>query len=441
MKTLTRPLPVFSLLVLLLASASVATTAAAQAMPAVERLDRIVAVVDEDVLLQSELDRAVDNILAQSQSAVNLPPRDIVEKQVLDRLILTRVQVARAEGTGIQVNDADVDQAVARIAEQNKISLEQLRQSLEHDGFSFEEFRKTMRDEITVQRFRQRFVQSRVQVTETEIDIALASDSLKTGEVRLSHILIGVRDGATAAQIETARARADSVVKEINDGLSFAQAAIKYSEGQQALEGGDLGWRKYEEVPSAFADLVAGMKKGEVAQPLRGPSGFHILKLVDQRSDDSAKMVTEFQARHILIQPSELMTDAAAEERIKKLRELAVAGADFAELAKKNSQDTNTANLGGDLGWFTLTDYGPTVAQAVQALKDGEISAPFRTELGWHIMKREGIREVDRTKEYIRNQARETIVRRKAEEEYDNYLRQIRAEAYVENRLAPVAGS
>ncbi|PIV32603.1 MAG: hypothetical protein COS34_12275, partial [Lysobacterales bacterium CG02_land_8_20_14_3_00_62_12] len=421
--------------------ASVATTAAAQAMPAVERLDRIVAVVDEDVLLQSELDRAVDNILAQSQSAVNLPPRDIVEKQVLDRLILTRVQVARAEGTGIQVNDADVDQAVARIAEQNKISLEQLRQSLEHDGFSFEEFRKTMRDEITVQRFRQRFVQSRVQVTETEIDIALASDSLKTGEVRLSHILIGVRDGATAAQIETARARADSVVKEINDGLSFAQAAIKYSEGQQALEGGDLGWRKYEEVPSAFADLVAGMKKGEVAQPLRGPSGFHILKLVDQRSDDSAKMVTEFQARHILIQPSELMTDAAAEERIKKLRELAVAGADFAELAKKNSQDTNTANLGGDLGWFTLTDYGPTVAQAVQALKDGEISAPFRTELGWHIMKREGIREVDRTKEYIRNQARETIVRRKAEEEYDNYLRQIRAEAYVENRLAPVAGS
>jgi len=441
MKTLTRPLLVFSLLVLLLASASVATTAAAQAMPAVERLDRIVAVVDEDVLLQSELDRAVDNILAQSQSAVNLPPRDIVEKQVLDRLILTRVQVARAEGTGIQVNDADVDQAVARIAEQNKISLEQLRQSLEHDGFSFEEFRKTMRDEITVQRFRQRFVQSRVQVTETEIDIALASDSLKTGEVRLSHILIGVRDGATAAQIETARARADSVVKEINDGLSFAQAAIKYSEGQQALEGGDLGWRKYEEVPSAFADLVAGMKKGEVAQPLRGPSGFHILKLIDQRSDDSAKMVTEFQARHILIQPSELMTDAAAEERIKKLRELAVAGADFAELAKKNSQDTNTANLGGDLGWFTLTDYGPTVAQAVQALKDGEISAPFRTELGWHIMKREGIREVDRTKEYIRNQARETIVRRKAEEEYDNYLRQIRAEAYVENRLAPVAGS
>jgi len=441
MKTLTRPLLVFSLLVLLLASASVATTAAAQAMPAVERLDRIVAVVDEDVLLQSELDRAVDNILAQSQSAVNLPPRDIVEKQVLDRLILTRVQVARAEGTGIQVNDADVDQAVARIAEQNKISLEQLRQSLEHDGFSFEEFRKTMRDEITVQRFRQRFVQSRVQVTETEIDIALASDSLKTGEVRLSHILIGVRDGATAAQIETARARADSVVKEINDGLSFAQAAIKYSEGQQALEGGDLGWRKYEEVPSAFADLVAGMKKGEVAQPLRGPSGFHILKLVDQRSDDSAKMVTEFQARHILIQPSELMTDAAAEERIKKLRELAVAGADFAELAKKNSQDTNTANLGGDLGWFTIGDYGPTVAQAVQALKDGEISAPFRTELGWHIMKREGIREVDRTKEYIRNQARETIVRRKAEEEYDNYLRQIRAEAYVENRLAPVAGS
>lgn len=440
MKILTRTLPNFFLLAQIVASACIATTAAAQGVSAVERIDRIVAVVDEDVLLQSELDRAVANILAQSQSTASLPPRDIVEKQVLDRLILTRVQVARAEGTGIQVNDADIDQAVGRIAEQNKISLEQLRQSLEHDGFSFEEFRKSMREEITVQRFRQRFVQSRVQVTETEIDIALASDSLKTGEVRLSHILIGVRDGANAEQIEAARTRGNNVVKEINDGLSFAQAAIKYSEGQQALEGGDLGWRKYEEVPSAFADLVAGMKKGEVSQPLRGPSGFHILKVVDQRADDSAKVVTEYQARHILIQPSELMTDAQAEDRIKKVRELAIGGTDFAELAKKSSQDTNTANLGGDLGWFTIADYGPKVAQVVQALKDGEISEPFRTDLGWHIMKREGIRDVDRTKEYIRNQARETIVRRKAEEEYDNYLRQIRAEAYVENRLAPVAG-
>lgn len=405
--------------------------------PPSEKLDSIIAIVDEDVILQSELDRAVNNILAQAQAQTDLPPRDVIEKQVLDRLILTRVQVARAESTGIQVDDVEIDRAVARIAAQNQMSLEQLRQSLERDGFSFEEFRKTMREELTVQRFRQRFTQSRIQITDTEIDILLASDSLKTGEVRLAHILIELAEGANAEQIQAAREKSEQVIKELNEGLSFAQAAIKYSQGQQALEGGDLGWRKYEEVPTAFADLVAGMKKGDVSQPLRGPSGFHIIKVVDQRTDTSPKVVREFKARHLVVQPSELQTDEQAQARIVKLRELALKeGTDFAELAKKNSEDKNTANLGGDLGWFTQGEYGSRVAEVVDSLKDGEISEPFRTELGWHILKREETRERDRTEEYLRAQAREAILRRKAEEEYDSYLRQIRAEAYIENRVA-----
>lgn len=418
-----------------LASALLAPAVFAQAVP-LEKLDNIVAVVDEDVILQSELDRAVANILAQAQTSGQLPPRNVIEKQVLDRLILTRIQIERAKSTGIQVSDAEVDQAVARIATQNQMTLDQLRTSLERDGFVFDEFRKTMREEITVQRFRQRYTQARVQVTDTEIDILLASDSLKTGEVRLQHILVGVPDGATAEQVQTAREKAERVVKEVSAGLSFQQAAIKYSEGQQALEGGDLGWRRYEEVPSAFAELVAGMKVGDVSQPLRGPSGFHIIRLDDQREDTSAKAVREYHARHLVLKPSELQTEDQAVARIKKLREQVVAGADFGELARKNSQDENTANLGGDLGWFVAGDFGERVNQVVSSIKDGEISEPFRTDLGWHILKREGMRERDRTVEYQRNQAREAIMRRKGEEEFDNYLRQIKAEAYIENRLA-----
>ncbi len=420
-----------------LAASVLAPAVIAQAV-AVEPLDKIVAVVDEDVILQSELDRAVSNILAQAQAQNNgqLPPRAEIEKQVLDRLILTRVQVERATSTGIQVGDSEVDQAVARIAAQNQMTLEQLRTSLERDGFSFDEFRKGMREEVTVQRFRQRFAQSRVQVTDTEIDILLASNSLKTGEVRLQHILVGVPEGATSVQVQAARERAERVIREVNAGLTFQQAAIKYSEGQQALEGGDLGWRRYEEVPTAFADLVAGMNKGDLSQPIRGPNGFHIIRIADQREDTSAKVIREFKARHLVIKPSELMTEERATARIQQLREQAIGGADFAELARKNSQDENTANLGGELDWFVAGEYGARVTEVVDSLKNGEISEPFRTELGWHILKREDSRERDRTQDYLRGQAREAILRRKAEEEYENYVRQLKAEAFIENRLA-----
>lgn len=408
--------------------------AQAQALT-VEPVDRIVAVVEEDVVLQSELDRAVAGILAQyADRASELPPREVLERQVLERIVMMRLQLQRAEGTGIRVSDTELDQAVQRLADQNKVTLDQLRASLERDGFSYEEFRKTMREELVVQRMRQRFVQSRVNVTDTEVEILLASDGLKRGELRLSHILIPVPDGASPEEIQVAREKADTVRKEIDGGLDFAAAAIRYSGGQQALEGGDLGWRRYDEVPSAFSELVAGLQVGQVTQPLRGPSGFHILKLNDLRAE-SQEIVKEYHARHIMFRTSELVSSEEALAAAQDVRRRIVDGADFAELAKELSEDKTTANLGGDMDWFPIGTFGTRVAQVVESLQDGELSEPFQTESGWHVLQRLGSREADRTQETMREQAREVIRNRKAEEEYEAFMRQIRAESYVENRL------
>lgn len=409
-----------------------------------EGLDQIIAVVEEDVILRSELDRAVNNILAQyAGRSDQLPPRNVLEKQVLERLIFIRLQVQRADSTGIKVGDTELDQAVMRLAQENNATVDQLRASLERDGFSYDDFRRTMREELQVQRLRQRFVQSRVQVTETEVDILLASGGLKRGEVRLSHILIGVPDGANPAQIQAARDKAQRVRAEIDAGLDFGSAAIRYSDGQQALEGGDLGWRRYDEVPNVFVDLIATLEKGEVTQPMRGPSGFHIIKMADTR-EPSAEIVREYNARHIMVRTSELVSADDALASVRNIRQRLVAGEDFATLAKEFSEDTTSANLGGDMGWFEIGAYGTRVAQVLESLSDDQLSEPFQTEVGWHVMQRLGSRDTDRTDERVREQARQTIRNRKAEEEYDAYLRQLRGESFVEIRLggtdAPAAG-
>jgi peptidyl-prolyl cis-trans isomerase SurA len=411
-------------------------TLRAQALPS-ESLDKIVAVVDDAVILQSELERTTESILKQLQSrGGEMPPMEVVRRQVIERLIRQRLQLSRAEQTGIVISDDEVDAAVQRIAAQNNLDVAQLRQSLIRDGFNFEEFRKSLREELQVQRLRSRFVQSRVGVTDTEVDIFLASDAMKAGEVRLAHILIGLPESASPEQVEAARVKADKVYDEIQAGLPFADAAIRYSESQQALEGGDLGWRRYDQIPSAFTELVAGMKKNEVSRPIRGPNGFHMIHFADSRAE-SRVVVKEFHARHIVIKPSELLSEDKARERIEALRKRIVEdNADFAELAKQYSEDNNTANLGGDMGWFQLGDYGSAIERNIGRLQDGEVSQPFRTELGFHILRREGEREMDRTEEVRRNQARETLVERKAEEEYENFVRQMRSEAYIENRIA-----
>ncbi|MEO8673586.1 MAG: peptidylprolyl isomerase [Tahibacter sp.] len=406
----------------------------AQLLPT-DTIDRIVAVVDEDVILQSELDRSVNQVLTQYQrNPQQLPPRDVLQRQVLDRLIMGRLQVAKADQTGVRVSDGELDQAVTTVAQQNKMDVDQLRGAIARDGLSYDEFRHNLRDEMLQQRLRQRVTQSS-QATDAEIDIMLASNSLKTGEVRLSHILVGVPDGATADQLQTARDKAEKVKKEIDGGLDFNAAAIRYSDAPDALEGGDLGWRSYDQVPSMFGDLLQGMQKGQVSPAVRGPSGFHILKLADQR-EQGKQVVTEFHARHVMIKVTELVSSAEAEKKVRALRERIVDGKeDFAKIAKASSQDNTSANNGGDMGWFPIDSFGPQVAEVISGLKDDEVSEPFHSNVGWHFVQRLGMRQEDKTNDARRAQARDAIHQRKAEEDYDNFLRQIRSEAFVEYRL------
>lgn len=407
--------------------------AAAPDNQANQPLDRIVAVVDEDVILQSELNEAVRSV--QQQYASNpgqLPPANVLQKQVLDRLILMKLQVSKAKEQGIRVSDGDIDQAVAGVAQQNKMTPEQLRAAVEQEGGSFAAFRAQLADQITVQHLHESVVRDSVNITDSEINNLLNSPTYKAGEVHLAHIQVSIPSGGSADDIQTAQTKAEQAITAIKGGMDFNAAAIRYSDAQDALDGGDLGWRRMDEVPPAFADTIAGMKPGDVSAALRGPTGFHILKLVDQRQP-SKQVVTEFHARQILIKPSELVTPAQAQQKAQDLYNRIVSKhEDFAKLAKENSKDNTTANIGGDMGWFPQEAWGSTIAQQLGQLKDGEVSQPFQSEAGWHVLQLEGRRQSDLTDQIERDQARQAIGNRKAEQAYDDYLRQLRSDAYVD---------
>ncbi|AIF46920.1 peptidylprolyl isomerase [Dyella japonica] len=408
-----------------------------QAAQGKQPLDRIVAVVDEGVILQSELNEAVRSV--QQQYANNpgqLPPMDVLQRQVLDRLILMKLQVQRADDQGIRVSDADVDQAVAAVAQQNHMTPEQLRAAVESEGGSFAAFRHQLSDQLIAQRLHDSVIRDQVTITDSEINNMLASPSYKAGEVHLAHIQVSLPAGASAADIKAAQDKATQAMDAIKGGMDFHAAAIRYSDAQDALEGGDLGWRRMDEIPPAFADAVGNMKPGDVSPAMRGPTGFHILKLVEQRQP-SRQVVQEFHARQILIRPSELMTPEQAHQKAQDLYSRIVnKHEDFATLAKENSKDDTTANNGGDMGWFMQNDWGSTIAQHMGELKDDQVSQPFQSEAGWHILQRLGTRQSDRTDELSRNQARQAIGNRKAEQAYEDYLREMRSSAYV-NILVP----
>ncbi|MEO6064895.1 MAG: peptidylprolyl isomerase, partial [Lysobacterales bacterium] len=311
--------------------------ARAQALPpSDDSLDRIVAVVNDDVILKSELDRALANIQAQYGAGGQLPDPEVLGKQVMQRLIVMQLQVQRANETGIRITDAEFQQSLARLAEQNGISVDQMAASLQQQGLSPEEFRRAFRDELLAQRLRQRYTQSQVNVTDTEIENVLASGTLKSGDVRLAHIVVSLPENADALQVQAAATKIETAAREIAGGADFAAAAIKYSDGPQALEGGDLGWRSYDEVPELFSEAVTTLTKGEVSRPMRGPSGFHLLKLVDQR-DSERTMAHEYHARHILIRPSELVTEEEAEQTIRDLHARLSKGDEFGKLAREFS--------------------------------------------------------------------------------------------------------
>ena len=402
-------------------------------------IDRIAAVVDEDVILKTELDRAVANILGQyAGRSEQLPPRDVLERQVLERLILLKLQVAQAQGTGVRVTDQEIEQAIAGIAQSNRISVDQLRQQLARDGSSFADFRNSIRDELLVQRLRQRFAQTRVSVSEAEIDAALAAQANTGTQYHLAHILISLPEGATAEQIATAQKKVDGVKTLIDKGeMDFNAAAVRYSDSPNALEGGDLGWRSVDEIPAAFAELMKSMKAGDVTQPLRGPSGFQLLKLVEVRDASKAgpQMVPQSPARHILVRVSDKITEAQAKAKAETLRARIAGGAKFEDVVKESSEDLGTQAKGGDLGWFTRDEFGPEFGGAVGALADNEISQPVHTSAGYHIVQRLGTRESDMADQSKRAQVQETIGRRKLEEEWNRFLREKRSEAYVDFRV------
>jgi peptidyl-prolyl cis-trans isomerase SurA len=404
-------------------------------------VDKIAAVVNEDVILRSELDRAVANIRSQYAGHEDqLPPADVLTRQVLERLILLRLQIARATDAGITATDQDLERAVQGVAQQNGLNVDQLRARLAQDGMSFAEFRNSLRDEIITQKLRQSFAQGRINVSEGEVDAAMANASATASQqFHLAHILIGTPDGASPEQIATAQKKIEGVKGLIDRGeMTFAAAAVRYSDSPNALESGDLGWRGLNEIPPAFAAAIQQMHDGDVIGPIRGPSGFQLLQLVGTRTQaaGSGEKVTQFSARQILVKVDDKTDDAAAKAKADTLAARLAGGADFAKLAGEESDDATTRRRGGDLGWFGADTYGTAFGMQVAALGDGQTSAPFKTDAGWVIIQRNGSREIAAGDENLRAQVRETIGRRKLEEEWNRFLREMRGEAFVDVRDA-----
>ena len=409
--------------------------AAPQALAA-QLLDRIVAVVNDDVVLLSELEQEVKTVAAQLQQRnIPLPDQQILIRQVLERLIMQRLQLAVAEGSGIRVDEATLNAAVQRIAEQNNLSLSQFRAALEAEGYDYAAFREGLRNEIVLARLHQRQAESRVHITPQEIDEFLASQSgSNTDEYLVGHILISIPDQASAAQLQQARERAEQVLRALREGAELAQLAASYSDSPTALDGGSLGWRTQGELPTLFANVVPQLAVGETADILQGPSGFHIIQLLDRRSSDRA-VITQTRARHILITPNEVVSESDARQRLESLRRRILNGEDFAELAKAHSDDKASASRGGDLGWASPGMFVPSFEQAMAQLAPGEISEPFRSNFGWHIVQVLERRQRDATDELRRARAAEIIRQRKTEEVLEAWLRQLREDAYVDIRL------
>jgi peptidyl-prolyl cis-trans isomerase SurA len=323
-----------------------------------QEIDSIVALVDEDVIMRSELDTAIKGIVDRIRATGgNMPPESLLEKQVLERLIIRKLQLQRALQTGIRVSDADIDQAVTGLAQQNGISVMQMRQVIESDGEDFAEFRRNIGEEILAERLRQRIASSMDPISDTEVDILLTSENFAGGEYNIAHIMLNLPEGATPQQISEIRARINEIHAQLEDVMDFASAAISYSQSQEALEGGEVGWRDLNSVPRSFSDAIKNLRAGQYTVPIRSPAGYHIIMVNDYR-DQSRVMARENHARHILVEVNELVTARDAMEEVRDIRQSILDGRDFAEAAKEHSDDPTSANLGGDMGWFQQGAYG-----------------------------------------------------------------------------------
>lgn len=409
---------------------------AVQAAP--EPVDRIVAIVNDDVITHSELSDRVRLVSAQLQRQnTSLPPRDVLERQVLERMVLEELQMQAAAKTGVIVDDIELNNALRDIARRNDMNLIEFRQTIENDGYSFARLREDIRVDITTARLRERQINNRITITDQEVDNLLARDAQvgnEQVEYRLGHILVALPEAASPAQIRTAQQEIEEIASALRDGADFAQTAIARSDGQQALNGGDLGWRNAGQIPRLFVDTVVKMAPGEVSAPIRSPSGFHLVKLAERRGE-ATQMITQTRVRHILIASTAVVSPVEAQLRIQRLRERIVNGEDFAALAKANSSDTRSATQGGELGWVSPGDLVPQFEQAMDALPVGGLSQPVQSQFGWHLIEVLDRRERDVTDEVKRNRARMALFRRKVEEETELWARRLRDEAYVDIRL------
>ena len=398
-------------------------------------LDRVVAIVNDEAVTQFEIDEQKRTILAQMKTQkVTPPPADVLEKQLLDRIITERAILQFAKENGVRVDDTQVERAILRIAQDNKLSADEFRQALKKENIEYEKYREDIRKEIVIQRLREREVDSHVVVSDSEVEAFLASQNSQAGgdaEYRVSHILVLVPEKASPEQIDAKRRRAEEALKQVKDGTDFAQVAAGFSDAPDALQGGALGWRTAARLPTVFVDSIRVMKPGDVSNVLRSATGFHIVKLQETRSRNAPTVVEQTRARHILIKVNEITSESEAKAKIERIRDRLETGAKFEDQAKLNSEDA-TSGKGGELGWISPGDTVPEFEATMNKLKIGEISSPVRTQFGWHLIQVQERRTQDITAERKRDQARMALRQRKSDEAFQDWLRQMRDRAYVE---------
>lgn len=403
-----------------------------------EMLDRIVAVVNDGVIMQSELNQRVEEISRRLQREDQpAPPVGVLEKQVLDRMVEETLQLQLAERAGIKVDDSTLNQALARIAQRNGMTLDQFAESMRSEGESWASFREQIRREMRINQLQQRRVSQRIRITDREVERFLDSEmgqQLFESEFHLGHILIAVPGEAGPEQIQTARQKARDLRRRLQQGEAFRDLAIRHSDGQKALEGGDLGWRPAAQLPTLFAETAVDMQAGEISEPLRSGAGFHLLQLKDRRGGDT-KVVQQHRVRHLLVASSALRSPEQAEQRARELRQRVAEGEDIAALARNYSDDPGSAREGGSLGWVSPGEMVPAFEQVMADTPVGELSPVFETRFGWHFLRVEDTRSADMSADYRRMKARQALHQRRFEEELQRWLQEKRGESFVDVRL------
>lgn len=422
-------------------AAAAQAPAAPVAPPPVARgvsLDRVVAVVNDGIVLQSSLDQQMQLVSMRLQQAgQQQPPRDILRQQVLERLVLQEIQVQRATRAGIKISDEALNQSLTELAQRNNVKFSDLPAALEQQGIDYRAYREEIRREMLLGQLRQRDVYSRIYISPRELDLCIAKAKAAPEDDReyeVAHILVSVPSSASPQQVEERTARAQGVYERARRGEDFGDLAVAYSDAGTALEGGKLGWRKANQLPSIIAEVIPTMKPGEVTEVIRTPSGFNIFKLVEARGAEQAALVQQVHARHILMQPTAVEDDETVRQKLTRIRERVLAGEDFAAIASVASADKGSAARGGDLGWAVPSTFVPEFARQLDALQVNEISQPFRTQFGWHIVQVLGRRTYDASDDVTRNKCVQQLRESRAEEETEIWLRRLRDEAYVEYR-------